>query len=62
MYYLATVVPRAQNLRLPFTRDQAMLFMTAINELFLSIDIYIAHNLTGPIHGYEWIPVMLWAM
>jgi hypothetical protein len=58
MYHLATVFPRIENIRLPVTRDQVMLLMAAINELFLGIDIYLAHNINGQLKPNEWIPVI----
>jgi hypothetical protein len=35
-----------------------MLLLAAVNEIILGIDIYLAHNMNGNIHGYEWIPVI----
>jgi hypothetical protein len=35
-----------------------MLLMAAVNELFLAIDIYLAHNLNGTIRFREWIPIV----
>ena len=43
---------------LPLSRDQLMLLMAAINELFLGIDIYLAHSISGTIRPYEWIPII----
>jgi len=33
MYHLATLFPAAKRYRLPFSRDQLMLIMLALNEL-----------------------------
>ncbi len=44
--------------KLPLTRDQLMLLMAAINELFLSLDIYLAHSTNGTITPREWIPII----
>lgn len=58
MGYIAEVFPPAQRLeRLPLTRDQWMLLMAAINEIFLSVDIYLAHNINGTLTRNEWIPI-----
>ena len=58
MYYLAQLFPSTAGRRLgPLSRDQWMLLMAAINELFLAIDIYLAHNLNGTLRPNEWIPV-----
>ncbi len=43
---------------LPLTRDQMMLLMAAVNEVFLGIDTYLAHNISGTIRSYEWIPII----
>lgn len=58
MYHLSTVFPPVQRIsRLPLTRDQIMLLMAAINQLFLGIDIYLAHSISGNIVRNEWIPI-----
>ncbi|MFN8374717.1 MAG: hypothetical protein U0694_17780 [Anaerolineae bacterium] len=59
MYHLATVFPPAARLRrLPLSRDQLMLLLAAINQLFLGVDIYLAHSISGTINGSEWIPII----
>lgn len=59
MYHLATVLPAARRIRrLPLSRDQLMLLMAATNELFLGLDIYLAHNISGTITANEWIPII----
>ena len=59
MYYLALLFPSLKGKRLgPLSRDQLMLLMAAVNELFLAIDIYLAHNLNGTILIREWIPIV----
>lgn len=63
MSYMATVFPPARRLeRLPFSRDQLMLLMAAINELFLSVDIFLAHSASGQITRSEWIPIVFGAV
>ena len=44
--------------RLPLTRDQCMLLMAAVNLIFLGIDTYLAHLISGTIRPNEWIPVI----
>lgn len=44
--------------RLPLTRDQCMLLMAAANLIFLGIDTYLAHLISGTIRPNEWIPVV----
>lgn len=56
--YLHRAVPVARRVRLPLSRDQLMLLMAAINELFLGLDIYLAHSISGTIVPYEWIPII----
>jgi hypothetical protein len=35
-----------------------MLLMVATNEIFLAIDIYLAHSISGTIRPNEWIPII----
>ena len=60
MSYLTTVFPPARGIvnRIPITRDQAMLLLAAITELFLGVDIYFAHSISGTITTTEWIPIL----
>jgi len=59
MNYAARAFPVAEQTgRLPLSRDQLMLLMAAVNEIFLGIDIYLAHNLDGTIRLREWIPIV----
>ena len=59
MYHLVTIFPPVQRIhRLPFSRDQLMLLMAAINEIFLGLDIYFAHSISGTIVPDEWIPIV----
>ena len=57
MSLLALAFPIARTLKLPVSRDQAMLLMLAVNELFLGVDTYLAHSLSGTLRPYEWIPI-----
>jgi hypothetical protein len=59
MYYLARVFPPIRRLgTLPLSRDQFMLLMAATNEIFLAVDIYLAHSISGTIRPNEWIPII----
>jgi len=59
MSYLTMVFPPARIVnRLPLTRDQVMLLLAAITEIFLGIDIYFAHSISGTIKTNEWIPIV----
>ena len=59
MYHLASVFPPIRKLgRLPLSRDQVMLLMVAVNEIFLGVDHYLAHLISGTIRPYEMIPIV----
>jgi hypothetical protein len=58
MYHLATVFPAIRRVRIPITRDQAMLLMLALNELLLGIETFLAHSISGTIMPKEWIPII----
>ena len=59
MYHLATIYPPVRRLgRLPLSRDQLMLLMMAVNEIFLGIDTLTAHRISGTIRPGEWIPII----
>ena len=58
MYHLATVFPVIKRVRVPITRDQAMLLMLALNELLLGLETYLAHSISGTIRPGEWIPIL----
>jgi hypothetical protein len=59
MYWLAELFPWARRIPLPANRDQFMLLLAAVNEIFLGIDIYLAHSMSGTIRSpYEWIPII----
>lgn len=56
--YLNTLVPAVEKrLSLPFSRDQLMLLLAAINLLFLGLDTYLAHLISGTIVPREQIPI-----
>lgn len=57
MYHLSRVFPPLSRFDLPLSRDQVMLLIAAINEIFLGIDIYLAHSISGTIVPNEWIPI-----
>jgi hypothetical protein len=59
MNELVTLLPwLARVRRLPLSRDQVMLLIAAINEIFLGVDTYLAHSLSGTIRPGEWIPII----
>ena len=61
MYYLAQIVPGVRRLRLPLSRDQLFLLLAAFNQLFISLDAYLAHSISGGIKPAEWIPILFGA-
>ncbi len=56
--YIVQLFPFLEKYKLPVTRDELMLLMAAINEIFLGIDIYLAHKISGTIVLREWIPII----
>lgn len=58
MYYLAEAIPAARRLRLPFSRDQAVLVLVAFNEIMLGVETFLAHQVSGTIVPNEWIPII----
>lgn len=58
MYYLATLFPAIRRLRIPYTRDQFMLLMLALNEILLGLETLLAHLTSGTITSREWIPII----
>lgn len=61
MYPLATVFPplrRVYGGRLPLSRDQAMLLLAAFNGLFMGLEYYLAHSISGTVRPNEWIPIV----
>lgn len=58
MYHLATIFPPIKKVRIPVTRDQAMLLMMALNEILLGLETYLAHLTSGTIVPYEYIPII----
>jgi hypothetical protein len=56
--YLELLFPRFSKIKIPLDRDQLMLLMVAVNEIFLGVDIYLAHLISGTIVPREWIPII----
>lgn len=55
---LLMVLPILRRLRLPVTRDGAMLLLMAVTQFFLGLDTYLAHQISGTIVPREWIPIV----
>jgi hypothetical protein len=58
MYAFATMFPAVKRVRIPVSRDQAMLLMMALNEILLGVETYLAHLISGTIVPYEYIPII----
>lgn len=55
---LRDIFPALTDIKLPFSRDQFFLLLAGVNEIFLGIDIYLAHKVSGTIVFREWIPII----
>ena len=58
MYLLAEASPRFRLIRLPLSRDQCFLLLAAFNQLFIALDIYLAHSINGTLKPNEWMPIV----
>ena len=58
MYLLAEVLPCLRRIRLPLSRDQCFLLLAAFNQLFIALDIFLAHGVDGTIKPNESIPIV----
>lgn len=59
MSHLVTVFPPAGRLRRQLlSRDQTLLILAAVNEIFLGVDTYLAHGANLTIRPDEWIPIV----
>ena len=58
MYHLATLFPWIRKIPIPFSRDQVMMLMLALNFLLLGAETYSAHVVSGTIVINEWIPIL----
>jgi hypothetical protein len=59
VHHLGTVFPLLRKIeKIPFSRDQLILLTVAINEIFLGIDIFLAHSISGTIVPRERIPII----
>lgn len=56
--HLTTVVPLLEKVRLPVSRDQALLLFVVLNEVMMGFETYLAHDLNGTIRFNEWIPIV----
>lgn len=57
MALLGVIWPRFRHNRLPLSRDQFFLLLAAFNQIFIALDIYLAHSINGTLKSNEWIPI-----
>ncbi len=58
MHLFALAAPRLRQIRLSLSRDQSFLLLAAFNQIFIAVDIYLAHSISGAIVASEWIPIV----
>jgi len=58
MSHLETALPWVRGRHSPLSRDQLMLLLAAVNQLFLGVDTYLAHSISGTIRPWEWTPIV----
>lgn len=56
--HLTTVAPFLEKIRVPISRDQALLLFVVLNETIMGFETYLAHTLNGTIRFREWIPIV----
>lgn len=56
--HMTTIVPFLEKVRLPVSRDQAMLLFVVLNEIIMGFETFLAHKLNGTIRFNEWIPIV----
>ena len=49
--------PVFRHSRLLLSRDQCFLLLAAFNQLFIALDIYLAHSINGTLKPNEWMPI-----
>jgi uncharacterized membrane protein (UPF0136 family) len=57
MDYLAILWPGSADKRYPLSRDQLVLLLVAVNQLFLGLETLLTHGANGTIRWNEWIPI-----
>lgn len=57
MALLGIVWPRFRHNRLALSRDQFFLLLAAFNQIFIALDIYLAHSINGTLKANERIPI-----
>ena len=58
MALLAEALSHFRGLSLPLSRDQLFLLLAAFNQVFIALDIYLAHSINGTLKANEWIPIV----
>ncbi len=58
MALLAEALPHVGQTRFWLSRDQWFLLLAALNQVFIALDAYLAHSISGALKPNEWIPVV----
>jgi hypothetical protein len=58
MYLLAEILPVVRRIRVPVSRDQAMMLLLAVMQVGMGIEAFTGHEMSGTIVPNEWIPII----
>jgi hypothetical protein len=58
MYLAAEVIPAVRRIRVPLSRDQAMMLLLAVMQVGMGIEAFTGHEMSGTIVPNEWIPII----
>jgi hypothetical protein len=58
MYLAAEIVPAVRRVRVPVSRDQAMMLLLAVMQIGMGIEAFTGHEMSGTIVPNEWIPIV----
>lgn len=58
MSHLNEALPLTRRWPAPLSRDQLMLLLASVNQLFLGLDTWLAHSISGTIRPWEWTPIV----
>jgi hypothetical protein len=58
MYLLAEMVPAVRRIRVPVSRDKAMMLLLAVMQIGMGIEAFTGHEMSGTIVPNEWIPII----
>ncbi|MEN8098434.1 MAG: hypothetical protein ABFQ89_05110 [Chloroflexota bacterium] len=58
MFLLADLFPFLRRYRMPISRDRAVLYLMALMEVAMAVEVYSGHLISGTIVPNEWIPII----